>query len=79
MGRNAYRRLRDVDSELFDISYVRCGSRLVEQKVEEHAEVSARLLLLLPWRQHLCVGCRTALHNLACVFQLMLCGAKASL
>ncbi|EOD11303.1 hypothetical protein EMIHUDRAFT_460334 [Emiliania huxleyi CCMP1516] len=31
-------RLRDVDSELFDISYVRCDSRLVEARVEEHAE-----------------------------------------
>jgi hypothetical protein len=42
------RRLRDVDSELFDISYVRCDSRLVEQKVEEHAEVRTPLPQLLP-------------------------------
>jgi len=31
-------RMRDAESELFEISYPRCDSRLVEQKVEEQAE-----------------------------------------
>jgi len=44
-------RMRDIDSELFDISYVRCDSRLVEQKVEENAEARALLPELI---LHMC-------------------------
>mmetsp|Transcript_22591 Transcript_22591/g.33744 ORF Transcript_22591/g.33744 Transcript_22591/m.33744 type:complete len:95 (+) Transcript_22591:180-464(+) len=29
---------RDTESELFEVSYVRCHSRLIDLKVEEHAD-----------------------------------------
>ena len=29
---------RDTESELFEVTYVRCNSRLIDLKVEEHAE-----------------------------------------
>lgn len=35
-------RFLDAESELFDLSYVRCDSRVVERAVEEHAESCSR-------------------------------------
>lgn len=41
--------LRDTESELFEVSYVRCNSRLIDLKVEEHADEFSKTFERYQW------------------------------